>query len=107
MLPVSFVESRLVNKHTSATQLLDPVGRAWQPRLKHPRADVPFDAIKDAQRCVRFLHDEAGPTVRGEGSSVWGTPTAHVSILILAAAGVRQSCTLVGGGAGLVSGARA
>ncbi|CAE7225686.1 aqdA1 [Symbiodinium pilosum] len=30
--------------------------RLW---LKHPRADVPFDAIKDAQRCVRFLHDEA------------------------------------------------
>ncbi|CAE7220077.1 aqdA1, partial [Symbiodinium necroappetens] len=30
--------------------------RLW---LTHPRADVPFDAVDDAQRCVRYLHKEA------------------------------------------------
>eukprot|EP00913_Durusdinium_trenchii_P002066 g1909.t1 len=28
-------------------------------RLTHPRADVPFDAVEDAERCVHFLHDQA------------------------------------------------
>ena len=32
---------------------------ASEPRLTHPRADVPFDAVDDAQRCVRYLHKEA------------------------------------------------
>ncbi|CAK9027311.1 unnamed protein product [Durusdinium trenchii] len=27
--------------------------------LTHPRADVPFDAVEDAERCVHFLHDQA------------------------------------------------
>ena len=30
-----------------------------QPRLTHPRADVPFDAVDDAERCVSYLSDQA------------------------------------------------
>ncbi len=29
------------------------------PRLTHPRADVPFDAVDDAERCVSYLSDQA------------------------------------------------
>ena len=41
--------------HSASVQWLQPAAPA---RLTHPRADVPFDAVEDAERCVSYLSDK-------------------------------------------------